>query len=216
MATIKLPPSGKVVLKDGKVACSCCAQPSECCPYPAQALLDGLYTYEDLPDAIDIDFIEFTKLDPPQFIGGVTQYYINSDGEYLGIEDQTPDSVWAYEGGNNACLLNDAGWEDQFADSYTVTYDSDITCLSVSSTVTRESLCVWKGIADDGTTITLEIEFGSFSDLYAWTTNAPNCGGNRRGIGMPFDQDNNLGRLNTPLGNYEDEITTGSVIHIVS
>ena len=68
MATIKLQPSGAVVLKDGKVACSCCAQPSGCCPYPAQALVDGLYTYEDLPDAIDIDGVEFTKLNPPQFM----------------------------------------------------------------------------------------------------------------------------------------------------
>ena len=144
MATIKLQPSGAVVVKDGKVACSCCEQPpTSCCPYPAQALVDGLYTYEDLPDAIDIDSIEFTKLDPPQFIGGVTQYYINLDGEYLGIEDQTPDSIWAYEGGNNACLLNDAGWEDQFADSYMIT--PNVGDSASPTVVTRISLCLWQG-----------------------------------------------------------------------
>jgi hypothetical protein len=139
MATIKLQPSGAVVLKDGKVSCACCA--TACCPYPAQALVDGLYTYQDLPDAIDIDSIEFTKLDPPQFIGGVNQYYINTDGEYVGIESMPSDSVWAYEGGNNACLLNDTGWEDQFANSYTITYPP----TSTSVVVTRISLCVWRG-----------------------------------------------------------------------
>ena len=141
MATIKLQPSGAVVLKDGKVACTCCA--TACCPYPAQALVDGLYTYEDLPDAIDIDSIEFTKLDPPQFIEGVNQYYINTNGEYLGIESMPSDSVWAYEGGNNACLLNDSGWEDQFANSYTVT-DNILGYLPSPVTVNRIGLCQWQ------------------------------------------------------------------------
>ena len=55
MATIKLQPSGAVVLKDGKVACSCCAGPSECCMYPAEALADGLYSADDLPDTIILE-----------------------------------------------------------------------------------------------------------------------------------------------------------------
>lgn len=189
--------------------------------YPAQALVDGAYTYEDLPDAIDVAGVVFTKIDPPESVAGFTRYYVNANDEYLGILDGEEESLWSYEGGGGPCLINGYNGqggerEDQFADSYTITYDSDITCESVSSTVTRESLCVWRGIADDGSTITLEIEFGSFSNLYAWTTNAPNCGGNKRGIGMPFDRYNNLGRLNTPLGNYEDEITPGSIIHTVS
>jgi hypothetical protein len=142
MATVKRKASGAVVLKDGKVSCGCCAQ-AGCCPYPAQALVDGLYTYQDLPDAIDIDSIEFTKLDPPQSIGGVNQYYINTYGEYLGIESMPSDSVWAYEGGNNACLLNDSGWEDQFADSYTVT--PNIGDSASPTVVTRISPCVWRG-----------------------------------------------------------------------
>lgn len=204
--------------------------------YPAQALFDGLYTIDDLPDVVFsvssdsppvIQF--FYKLSSPQpsidSLG--TSYYrgIDQIGSVVGI-GLTDGDVWTgtevgNEGGfGSPCLLDDpiefSALKDQFADSYTITYNSDITCESVSSTVTRESLCVWRGIADDGSTITLEIEFGSFSNLYAWTTNAPNCGGNKRGIGMPFDRYNNLGRLNTPLGNYEDEITPGSIIHTVS
>lgn len=175
------------------VNCACCAQPG-CCPYPSQALVDGLYTYEDLPDAIDIDSIEFTKLDPPQFIGGVTQYYINSDGEYLGIEDQTPDSIWAYEGGNNACLLNDAGWEDQFADTYTVS-GGPLGAI----TVTRVSLCLWTGLDSCGNTASLELN-EDISNGKLWSVNVPNyilpC--------VVFDvlQGENIGFGNTPVGSY--------------
>jgi len=31
--------------------CACC-QPTGCCMYPAQALVDGLYSVDDLPDEI--------------------------------------------------------------------------------------------------------------------------------------------------------------------
>ena len=201
MATIKLQPSGAVVVKDGKVACSCCEQPpTSCCPYPAQALVDGLYTYEDLPDAIDIDSIEFTKLDPPQFIGGVTQYYINLDGEYLGIEDQTPDSIWAYEGGNNACLLNDAGWEDQFADTYTVSGEP-----LGSVTLTRVSLCLWTGLDSCGNTVFLEL-FADLDDGRIWYLEFPSyispCVLEEW---SPIRAVENIGYGNTPVGSYGSE-----------
>lgn len=206
--------------------------------YPAQALIDGLYTVDDLPDEVLFNdgsrppTILQKTLDP-ELVGGVG-YPWPEDGSddagiyFIVINDGSDPITWAFGDdrgeGSFPCLIQGDGnltpnnnlSEDQFADTYTITYNSDITCESVSSTVTRESLCVWRGIADDGSTITLEIEFGSFSNLYAWTTNAPNCGGNKRGIGMPFDRYNNLGRLNTPLGNYEDEITPGSIIHTVS
>ena len=51
MATIKRNQS-KLILKSGKVSCSCCD--TECCMYPAQALADGLYSADDLPDTIVI------------------------------------------------------------------------------------------------------------------------------------------------------------------
>ena len=41
--------NGKVITKDGKVSCECC---EECCMYSAQAFLDGLYDWDDLPDII--------------------------------------------------------------------------------------------------------------------------------------------------------------------
>jgi len=51
MATVKRKASGKIVLKNGKVSCGCCEQ-AGCCMYPAQALVDGLYINDDLPDTI--------------------------------------------------------------------------------------------------------------------------------------------------------------------
>jgi len=55
MQTVKRKASGKIVLKNGKVSCGCCSQPTWCCMYPAQALVDGLYTNDDLPDTIIIE-----------------------------------------------------------------------------------------------------------------------------------------------------------------
>jgi hypothetical protein len=206
MATIKLQPSGAVVLKDGKVSCACCSQPpTGCCPYPAQALVDGLYTYQDLPDAIDIDGIEFTKLDPPQFIGGVNQYYINTDGEYLGIESMPSDSVWAYEGGNNACLLNDTGWEDQFANSYTVTGPPGGPVI-----VTRQSLCVWTGSDSCGNGVGLEFISDNDDDEKVWFIGWFNY----LGPCITFDSSSGTKHtyaqggdgIDTPVGNYYENV----------
>jgi hypothetical protein len=206
MATIKLQPSGAVVIKDGKVSCACCAQPPGCCMYPAQALADGLYSYQDLPDAIDIDSIEFTKLDPPQFIGGVNQYYINTDGEYLGIESMPSDSVWAYEGGNNACLLNDSGWEDQFANSYTVTGPPGGPVI-----VTRKSLCVWTGPDSCGNEVTLEFISDNDDDEKVWFIGWFNYSGESCVI---LDSSSGTKRayaqggdgIDTPVGNYYENV----------
>lgn len=154
-----------VVLKNGKVSCSCC----ECCMYPAAALVDDLYSYEDLPDAIDVGGIEYTKLDPPESVAGFTRYYINSNSEYLGIlEGEDEDSTWTYEGGGGPCLINGFNGEggereDQFADTYTVAYvigDDNIG----STTITRQSLCVWTGNAG-GVSIRLEYES---ADFFRW------------------------------------------------
>jgi hypothetical protein len=117
--------------------------------YPSQALLDGLYTYEDLPDAIDVGGIEYAKLDPPESVGGFTRYYINANDEYLGIlEGEGEDSLWTYEGGGGPCLINAFNGEggereDQFADTYTVTSCSEPS--AIGTILTRTSLCYWEG-----------------------------------------------------------------------
>lgn len=50
MASIKLQ-GGKVITKNGKPSCTCCI--TECCMYPAQELIDGIYSDDDLPDELE-------------------------------------------------------------------------------------------------------------------------------------------------------------------
>ncbi len=165
---------GKIITKDGKVSCECCDV--ECCMYPAAALVASLYSYEDLPDAIDVGGIEYAKLDPPESVAGFTEYYINVNDEYLGIlEGEGENSLWGYEGGGGPCLINghaefnpDGERRDQFADTYTISGP-------ISGTVTRESICVWRGS---------NLRLTNFG--YQWKVNGNNKTGNQ----------------NTPVGSY--------------
>jgi len=117
MPTIKLNPNGKIITKNGKVSCTCC-EAGECCMYPAQALFDGLYTYEDLPDTVvqvssDVPPVVtvFTKLSSPQTGTGAgapgvpTTYFlgIDSNNETVGIgiysnDDEGPNSGPTWKG----------------------------------------------------------------------------------------------------------------------
>ena len=67
MATIKLQPSGKVVIKDGKVACSCC---EECCMYLSTDFQEEKITQYDLPDELFFEIQGFEFLIPR-----VEEYY---------------------------------------------------------------------------------------------------------------------------------------------
>jgi hypothetical protein len=52
MATIKLQPSGKVVIKDGKVSCGCCG-----CPYYGvynSSEFDFSYSFDDIPEELEL------------------------------------------------------------------------------------------------------------------------------------------------------------------
>ena len=129
MATIKLQPSGKVVIKDGKVACGCCEQPTGCCMYPAQGLADAIYTADDLPDDVTVNGTSFPR-------SGTT--YGNTTNGVIFEEN-----VWAkYTSGvrsSRPCLIQ-GGVEDQFADSY------QITAQGESVIVTRTNdICIWTG-----------------------------------------------------------------------
>lgn len=163
---VKLTSGGKVILKNGKVSCTCCVAPEGCCMYPAAALVAGFYTYEDLPDAIIINEVEFTKLDPPEFVGGVTNYYINANLEYVWIEDQGEDSVWSSEGtGGLQCLITPGISEDQFADSYT------ITGVGVAE---RQSLCVWQYTPESESPWIIEYGYPGYE--YKWTIQSTSIG----------------------------------------
>jgi hypothetical protein len=127
MPTVKLHSSGKVILKDGKVSCSCCAAPETCCMYPADGL-DVTYTADDLPDAVTFDpgygEITLTRSGDTYAGGGYTLIPGMAAGWYL--SDAEPTKEW-----DSSCLFGTYGSlrplshgsttvEDQFADCYEV------------------------------------------------------------------------------------------------
>jgi hypothetical protein len=109
----------KVILKGGKVSCSCCDE-EECCMYPAQALADGFYSASDLPDAVTISGVSYSR-------SGLG-YGNTTNGVIL------EENVWArYTNGSRssrACLIQ-GGVEDQFADTYTVDIASGALVVQV-------------------------------------------------------------------------------------
>jgi hypothetical protein len=147
MPTVKLHSSGKAILKDGKVSCTCCAAPETCCMYPAAGLGD---TYEaaDLLDSILLNVtpgVDFTFSSlllnkvTPITEGDYTYYFTGeADGEEagVGIDTTAPEWVVASKGPSGfspvtslgSCLITgdgnltpgDDAVEDQFADTYTV------------------------------------------------------------------------------------------------
>jgi hypothetical protein len=191
---------GKVIAKGGKVSCECC----ECCLYPAQALFDGLYTYEDLPDTVvevssDVPPVVtvFTKLSSPQTGTGAgapgvpTTYFlgIDSNNETVGIgiysnDDEGPNSGPTWKGSEVANESSQYG-ACLFAPIFNDPLDyfsledqfADTYTISgpISGTVTRESICVWSGE---------NLRVTNFR--YQWRVNGNNKSGNQ----------------NTPVGSY--------------
>jgi hypothetical protein len=173
-----------VILKGGKVSCSCCEEPSgECCMYPAQALADGLYSSSDLPDAISGgDYVRSgtTFFGPPNSFNVELIIGQNGFAEWAAARNYANppffDIGFVGPECTSRCLITleqDLGQfcyshEDQFADAYTVSGPTN-------GTVTRQSVCVWRGT---GLTLT---NFG-----YQWKVN----GNNKSGF------------QNTPVGSY--------------
>lgn len=153
MATVKLQ-NGNVILKDGKVSCSCCEP--ECCMYAAQALAQSLYSSSDLPDAVTVDGTSFNR--------SGTSYGNTTNGVIF------EENVWAkYRNGarsTRSCLIQ-SGVEDQFADTYTVTIPAFFENQSGTYTATRRNLCQWSVAGFEG-----QLEY--FPDSFSWEININN------------------------------------------
>jgi hypothetical protein len=159
MATVKTKLTDgelRIITKDGKVSCSCCEE-DECCMYPAD-LLGSTYGASDLPDDVTVNWTN-------RFTGGMSK----SGSGYAGggATLQIVNGIWRLsdsDGTRNVgrCLIRGDGnltqgddlVEDQFEDAYTVTVGS------TTGTVTRESLCVWRGLTTDGCPIALSYDRG--------------------------------------------------------
>ena len=192
MATIKLQPSGKVVLKDGKVSCGCCEV--GCCMYPWRDPngfdSEPLYSYDDAPDAISItindELFNAEKYSESGFIAYSGSW---GGGTITILEGEDAGSNWLLYSvdvpgdpsgeSNTGCLIGsysvgDAGSggagsyttivEDQFADSYTVTGPPGGAVV-----VTRQSLCLWAGLDTCGNEVRLEfISYAEDTDFPYW------------------------------------------------
>jgi hypothetical protein len=161
---------GKVITKDGKVSCSCCSQ---CCLYPADAVWDGKYAIEDLPDFFNAGGDPpsiYTKLPSFEFSeGGQFKWaYKAPDSEFrFGVIAPEPDGSQAddryyFEARDRSSSCFSLTWyfgtvnevtfiSDLFADTYTISGP-------ISGTVTRLTACTWVG---DGLTLRHDSGFPS-------------------------------------------------------
>ena len=185
MATIKLQPSGKVVIKDGKVSCGCCAQgggcTEDCVMYSSKLLQYGVIVEQDLPDALTIYGVSNPRNGTSY--GNTTDGVIYEDGFWL-----------IYKSGKLfqklICLINPSiGIVDQFANSYSVNTPFG------SYTPVRNSLCVWvEGVyADDNYIAVISYQY----TFRTWVAHIINQNGTE-----VFGE--KIGFQNSPVGSYYD------------
>jgi hypothetical protein len=195
MPTVKLQ-NGKVLLKDGKVSCTCCdgPEPEECCMYPADGLGDT-YDEEDLPDVILINGLEAEKT--TEFNGLSTPIgYLLGDGETIGdiviawhdtnvidppgeryiwlsyelVDFGDESYIWEVAGiKGDPCLFDSFFVVTEVEDQFADCYEWD-GGYTGPVILTRQSLCVWSGLDICGTPVYL---FYCTAD----GENLPSCGG---------------------------------------
>jgi hypothetical protein len=180
--------------------------------YPAQALFDGLYTVDDLPDSFIVKYGQTLKEFKKGF--GLTQYAATyAPEDYSGGFD----AIWQDGGlwnagvglpedwglGDFPCLFGSVSenlMEDQFADTYTITSEFN------SAIVTRFNLCLWLGVDSCGrqASILYPDVPPRNTDVVKWTvgiySNEMGCGNFFNGI-YGIKQ----GFQNTPTGIYIDD-----------
>jgi hypothetical protein len=219
MPAIKLK-NGSVILKDGKVSCTCCE--SDCCMYPADGLGD---TFEaaDLPATLygkwgDRADGTFTK-SGSTFTRGTVTIRVNSGGtawEFYDSEDDATSTI------GNCLIRGDGGLtpendavEDQFADCYIINYGSiqfvntgNLDRIGQCSWTT--GICEWLGSSITGWSATLIYESAQWRIILnepfpPWIEDdvvieEGGCAG--AGIFLK------TGNQNTPIGTYSDGFNT--------
>ncbi len=108
---------GKVITKAGKVSCTCCEE-EHCCPYLAQHLFTGLFTWDDLPDELEfrenLGFGEIVKnlvkVNPyPSGEGGMVYYAGPTEEDYIYLlnpGETTIDTCPAYRAANAGTIAD--------------------------------------------------------------------------------------------------------------
>jgi hypothetical protein len=139
---------GKVITKDGKVSCECCAL--NCYVYPAKALALGEYFESDLPDNVTIQNIVYERSGTTY---GTTTNGIRLEGEKWarysngvrseritlignGVNDDFPDVV-------NCAVDYTTPWYEYYDRLCPGSFGETVAGFNVE--LTREGLCDWLG-----------------------------------------------------------------------
>ena len=200
----------KVVTKAGRVSCECCEGEGECCLYPGQAVWEGKYSIEDLPNFYNADGTIYTKL--PSFEIGLDGskycYDIPDTSLRFGIDPPAGirASEWQVEGAGAGLECFSFTWfqgtpgaaqyiGDLFASTYAIEGPISGDEGRISGNVTRQSACTWVG---DGLILRhnsrIKFVLGGPNEIlgsFKWSVN-----GNLK-----------LGFQNTPVGSYAGEFT---------
>lgn len=140
---------GKVSTIDGKVSCTCCAEPS-CCMYFATTDTPT-FPDTDLPDAVTINweghFQGSADRSGREYSAGDVSLAINAEKTAWVLTDSSTEQTRTV----GVCLLREAGGLviDQFKEEYNF-YDSDNWGTGHSNyTLTRVGLCQWSYYDND-------------------------------------------------------------------
>ena len=200
----------KLVDGQRRVSCSCCEE-AVCCMYPADQLGVG-YQEADLPDEVRIT-IAGTGGDSRIAARSGSEYSYGSYGGIANLKLGVDDGAWVFiPNADNLsayvqqCLVGEEAEfavEDTFADTYNISYSNPATA---STTVTRESLCVWRG----QTTVTI---FGNSTPLTVVLEyfNSPDAGAQEDQLKWIVNGDIKIGTQNTPVGSYQSGDATWTV-----
>jgi hypothetical protein len=213
-ATVKLSADGNILLKDGRVSCTCCpSPPADCCPYSATGL--GVdYSEDDLPDTINLS--DGDQILICSRVGGSFVALGGFGGEDIVIQERgegwevTVDENRIFGDYTGQCLINapiDGQTQptpeitDNFADTYNVeVFGLEDNYLSGVYTVTRRSLCVWSELIDPEDNAPSGLRLNLPSGLpFNWTIESSDAS-----VGK-------IGFQNTPIGNYGTPTTKATV-----
>jgi hypothetical protein len=135
---------GKVITKDGKVSCTCCAEPS-CCMYFATTDTPT-FPDTDLPDAVTINWLGHFEGSADRsgrtYSAGTISLAINeAKTDWVLSDSATGQSRTVGE-----CLLREAG--GLVIDQFKAEYDFYAPFENSECKLTRIELCIWEYIDD--------------------------------------------------------------------
>ena len=198
---------GKVILKGGKVSCSCCEE-VECCMYQADKF--GVdYQEEDLPDAVEIQ-VDVGSVLVAVLTRSGSLFFGTGEGQDFELrigEGDFPGTRWLlYEVGtdenddpietllgDDSCLIGSYEAliiQDQFPDELAVTIPDE---FGNENSVFRRDICIWND--DQGVCELVELFFDSSVSKFKIRT--INCDDPT----VPATAEK-IGDQNTPIGNY--------------